>query len=187
MGSTSCPAARVRVGRTGPCVRPEKECPLCGGPEERGRVCPGEGRASCGERENRAECALGKAVPVRRAGNRPVRAPGKAVPRVENVRTEPSVLLERPRPCGELEKKRHLGKHPARKAGKSAVPKRKAGARDGHGMICLYRSPFGRKHRCTGWIRAGAVPWDRDFWLAPLLPGFHRVALPRAGRRHTRL
>lgn len=152
MGSTSCPAARVRVGRTGPCVRPEKECLLCGEPEERGRVCPGEGRASCGERENRAVCALGKATPVRRTG-----------------------------------KKRHLGKHPARKAGKSAVPKRKAGARDGHGMICLYRSPFGRKHRCTGWIRAVAVPWDRDFWLAPLLPGFHRVALPRAGRRHTRL
>ncbi len=186
MGSTSCRAARVRVGRTGPCVRSEKECPLCGRSEERGRVCPGEGRASCGERENRAVCALGKATPVRRAGNRPVRALGKAVP-VRRAGNRPVCALGKATPVRRTGKKRHLGKHPARKAGKSAVPKRKAGARDGHGMICLYRSPFGRKHRCTGWIRAGAVPWDRDFWLAPLLPGFHRVALPRAGRRHTRL
>ena len=141
---------RVANVRTEPSVLLERLCPC--GEQEQTRTRSGKGCTSCGERENRAVCALGKATPVRRTG-----------------------------------KKRHLGKHPARKAGKSAVPKRKAGARDGHGMICLYRSPFGRKHRCTGWIRAGAVPWDRDFWLAPLLPGFHRVALLRAGRRHTRL
>ncbi len=152
-----------------------------------GRVCPGEGRASCGERENRALCALGKDTPVWRVGEQTRARSGKGCASCGERENRAVCALGKATPVRRTGKKRHLGKHPARKAGKSAVPKRKAGARDGHGMICLYRSPFGRKHRCTGWIRAGAVPWDRDFWLAPLLPGFHRVALPRAGRRHTRL
>ena len=132
MESTSCRAARVRVGRTESCVRPEKECPLCGGPEERGRVCPGEGRASCGERENRAECAL-----------------GKAVPRVENVRTEPCVLWERPRPCGEQEQSRVCsGKGHARAENwKKEAPGKASGAEG------RKKCRAEEKGRCAGWTR----------------------------------